>query len=90
VSDATDIVERLRDLAAVTADVDEAPCSLIDGFHAAADEIERLRARIVELEAAHARLAEVHAVALGTVGPQFRLGDEPFGIEHNVPGNAPV
>jgi hypothetical protein len=53
-------------------------------------EIERLRVRIVELEAAHARLAEAHAVALGTVGPQFRLGDEPFGIEHNVPGNAPV
>jgi hypothetical protein len=82
VSDTPHIVERLRDLAAVAADVDEAPCSLIDGFHAAADEIERLRERILHLEAASI-LARGHLTA--ALRPE-----QPFSIEHNVPGNAPT
>jgi hypothetical protein len=46
-------------------------------------EIERLRARIVELEAAH-------AVTFGTLEPLPESTAQPFSIEHNVPGNAPV
>jgi hypothetical protein len=46
-------------------------------------EIERLRARIAELEAAH-------AVTLGTLEALPESTPQPFSIEHNVPGNAPV
>ena len=61
----------------------ETPWTGPDGlFQRAADEIERLRARIVELEAAR-------AVTLGTLEPPCdALSD--WSVTHNVPGNAPV
>jgi erythromycin esterase-like protein len=82
--DIVDIVERLRAFAADEADRDDCSFGSLDAFHAAADEIERLRARIVELEA-------TLAATMGTLAPRHsERAIEPFSIEHNVPGNAPV
>jgi hypothetical protein len=45
-------------------------------------EIERLRTSL-------ARLAEAHAAVIGTVGPQFKVADEPF-VVMSAPQSTPI
>lgn len=69
---------------------DMVECLRKQGRHDIADEIERLRARIAELEAGATRFAEAvfhQAMQMGTLAQP--TDDEPAVITHDIPPNAP-